>query len=563
MTMSKKVNTVWRGRRLRGALLASAACAVATGAIAQISEPTAPLRLRTDYFGWSASVSPRVSYSDNINLAPDGLEDDSLIVSNLFTGAAIVSTRRFTGIVSGDLDLSYFTADGGDFAVNQRIAGASTLTAMENLAYIDFAGSTSRQLLGENARFSQNINAARNQRANVHSYSASPYLYREFADQSNAQLRYRFSQVFIDDDRAGANPFGGGDFLNDSRSHEVIASYSTGQALERLRFTGTAYANRTVEDGSVIFPRFAYDQGTLMGEAQFALTSNFALSGAVGYDKIDTDVFPVFFDDDELSGFFWRAGFAAQPGRRTDIRVEYGRRYDDEFIDADVTYRLSEHVFFNARASQTFETRAQQINAAFFEQQRSTLEFAEQLREGAELEPENVIAMANRYANLGYSSQTTGVGVSKTASAQLRAAYDRTELAATAYYQDTDFGFRQNKAWGGNLDARRDLSRRLAVYGGLFYRGSEVTIDQMTCVTSPFLFGFDVNAPLFDPVQACLDFAFENGRTNTVGGRVGAAYRIYENLSAFGEYAHTNRFADSPLLEYSENAVVGGLILDF
>lgn len=559
--MAKKLTAPTRARRLKRALLASAACAVATGAIAQVTAPAPPLRLRSDYFGYAASVSPRVSYSDNIDLAPKGLEDDEIIVSNLFTGAAIVSTRRFTGIISGDLDLSYLTND-GDFNVNQRIAAASTFTVADNLFYVDLAGSTSRQLLGENARFSQNINAARGQRADVHSYAVSPYFYHEFSDESSAQLRYRFSQVFIDDDNAGANPFGG-DFLNDSRSHEVIASYNTGQAFERIRLTLTAYGNQTVEDGSIIFPRLEYQQGSLMSEAQFALNSTFSLTGAVGYDEIDTETTPAFFNDDDLSGIFWRAGFAARPGRRTDIRVEYGQRYDDDFIDAAISYRLSEHVSFSAGASQSFETRAQQINAAFFEQQRSTLDFADALREGAELSPATVIEMANRYASPGYQAQVTGIGISKNAYGQLRVAYDRTELAATASYQDTDFGFRQNKSIGANLDARRELSRRVTVYGGMFYRQSEVTIDQATCIASPFLFGFDVTAPLFDPVAACLDFAFENGKTNTIGGRLGGAYRIYENLSAFAEYAHTNRFADSPLLEYSENAVTAGVILDF
>lgn len=559
--MAKKLTATARARRIRKALLASAACAAATGAIAQVTSPAPPLRLRSDYFGYAASVSPRVSYTDNIDLLPDGLEDDELIVSNLFTGAAIFSTRRFTGIISGDLDLSYLTGN-SDFNVNQRISAASTLTVADNLAYIDFAGSTSRQLLGENARFSQNINAARGQRADVHSYAVSPYLYHEFADQSSAQLRYRFSQVFIDDDNSGANPFGG-DFLNDSRSHEVIASYNTGQAFERVRVTLTAYGNQTVEDGSIIFPRFEYEQGALMAEAEFALNSTFSLVGAIGWDEIDTETTPAFFNDDDISGVFWRAGFAARPGRRTEIRVEYGKRYDDDFIDADISYRMSEHVFFNAGASQTFETRAQQINSAFFEQQRSTLQFADALREGAELSPAAVIEMANRYASPRNYSQVTGLGVSKNAYGQLRAAYERTDLSLTGYYQDTDFGFRENKSIGANLDARRDLSRRVSAYGGLFWRQSEVTIDQATCNASPFLFGFDVTDPAFDPVAACLDFAFENGKTNTLGGRVGGAYRIYENLSAFAEFAHTERFADSPLLEYSENAATAGIILDF
>ena len=63
-------------------------------------------------------------------------------------------------------------------------------------------------------------------------------------------------------------------------------------------------------------------------------------------------------------------------------------------------------------------------------------------------------------------------------------------------YQDTDFGFRQNETLGVNFDMRHELSRRLSGYAGVFYRRSESMFDQATCQTSPFLFGFDVTAPL-------------------------------------------------------------------
>lgn len=561
-----RTNGLSNSRRLRGALvkralLAGAACAAATGAVAQMGAPTTPLRMQSEYFGYAASVSPRVGYTDNKNLAPDGLEESTVLLSTRLNGSAIYAARRLTAVASGDLDFAYSTDD-SEFFVSQDIGAAATLTAVDNLVYFDLAGSTSRQLLGENARFSSNINAARSQRVNVHTYSASPYLYREFADQSSAQLRYRFSQVFVGDDNAGANPFGT-DFLNDSLTHEISAGYDSGRAFDRFRFAAIAYGARTIEDGSVVFPRLEYDQGTLMGEGQYALTDSFALSGALGYDRIDTDFTTPIFDDDELSGFFWRAGFVARPGRRSTVRIEYGRRYDDDFIDASISYRISQQLTFSAGAGQTFETRAQQVNSRYLAQSRSLLSFADRLREGAELDPDAVIATANRFAHRPLNAQTAGVGVSKNAYARLVGAYDRTEISAAAYYQDTDFGFRQNESLGLDLQARRELSRRMSAYGGLFYRRTDITIDAATCASNPFLFGFDVNDPLFDPVEACLEYAAGNGLTNTLGARVGAAYRIYKNLSAFAEYSYTTRWADSPLLEYDENYVVAGVTLDF
>ncbi len=551
----------WAQRGLKAALFAGCAATVISSAAAQLAEPTAPLRLRTDYFGWGASVSPRISYTDNINLAPDGLEEDSFVFSNLFTGAAIMSRPRFTGIISGDLDLSYIQ-DGSDFAVNQNIGGASTTTIADNLFYVDIAGSTSRQLLGENARFSSNLNAARQQRANVHNYSASPYFYREFADTSAAEVRYRFSQVFVDDRNAGANPFAGG-LLNDSTTQEAVAAYDTGSRLGRLNLNLSAYGNKTVENGGAFAPDFEYEQASLTSAVRFALTDNFALSGAVGYDEVQTEAPPGLYDDDALSGIFWRAGFTATPGRKTHIRLEYGERYNDDFIDASLSYAISSRFRFSAGAGRSFETRAQSISGQFRTLQRDTLDFADRLREGAELSGDDIVDAANRVARGGLNAQSVGIGVSNRAHARLVGAYDRLEISAGASYQDTDFGYRQNENYSVNIDVRRQISRRLTAYGNVFYRHTGTTIDQATCQTSPFIFGFDVTDPLFDPVEACLEYALRNGRSDTAGGRIGASYRLYENVSAFGEFSHTNRFADADIIEYGENNVVLGVTIDF
>jgi len=551
-----------RAQRFRIPLLTAVVCgAIISGAVAQIGSTQAPLKFKTDYLGYAASVSPRATYTDNLNLETTDLEDDSTILSTVFNGSAIFSNRRFTGLVSGDLDLSY-VSEGSDFRVNQNIGGASTFTALDNWLYADFAGQTSRQLVGDNARFSANRNAGRNQRANVHSFSVSPYIYHRLANQSAVELRYRFSQVFIDDSGT-ASSSNVDQFLNDSRTHEVLTSYQSGALFDRLQFTLSAYGNNTVEDGSSIIPRFEYEQGSLTAEAQLALSRSFSLSGAIGYDDVSTQSSVPLFNDDELSGFFWRAGFTARPGRRTQLRLEYGRRYDDDFIDASLVYDISRRFTLRAGAARTFQTRAQSIARRFRSIQQQTLEFADRLRAGEEMSPESVIATANQVGGGRIDAQSVGIGASNDAFASLIGAFDRTTVSLNANYQDTDFGFRQNENIGGSLNVTHALSRKLNAYGNVFYRRTDTDIDLASCVQAPFLFGFDANSPGFDPVMSCNDFAVANGVTNTVGGRVGASYQLYKNLAVFGEYTHTERFSPVPTLEYDENTFTAGLSLDF
>lgn len=563
--MGMKKNKPAATPQMKKTLLASASLGVfATASLAQVAAPDAPLKMQTDYFGYAASASARVGYSDNINLSRSGFEEDEFILSTQFSGGAIVSTNRVTALIMGDLDLSYLIND-SDFAVNQNIAATSTFTGVENWLYFDLSGSTSRQLLGDQARFSGNINAGRNQRADVHTYSASPYIFHRMADDSSVELRYRFSQVFVDED-GSLSSFFTGDSVSDSLTHEVLAQYDTGRQLDRLRLRFSAYGSDTTEDGVSIFPDFGYKQGFVSTDAQFSLTDRFALSGGIGYDEVETKgAAAIFFNDADLSGFFWRAGFTARPGPRSSIRLEYGERYGDDFIDASASYQISQRFVFSAGANRTFRTRAQSVSSQFRSTQRETLEFADRLREGQELSARSIIEAANWYSsgrNFG-SAQTNGVAVSDSAYASLMGDFDLTEVSLNGFYSDDDFGYRQTETYGAGLNISRRMARRLTGYGSVQYRRTDSAFDTATCEANPLIFGLDTTDPMFDAMTDCASLASTNGVTNTVIGRIGASYRLYENASVFAEISHTERFSPNALLEYDENNILAGITVDF
>ncbi len=550
-------------RRAKAALLATAASAAVFGAAALAQEqdtgPQAQLRFRNDYFGYGLSVGPRVTYTDNINLSNDLNKEDEIAGSIAGNGSLIYSNNRLTAIVDGSLDVSYLV-DQSRLVASQDVGAVGTLTIAENLFYFDAAGSTSRQLAGENARFSRNINAGRAQRVNVHNIALSPYLNRRFSDGSAAELRYRVSQVLIDDDR---NTFGT-TFNNDSRTQEAIATYQTGERFDRVEIGLTAYGNKTREYGSPAIQDFEFKQGTLSADLQFAVNERFALTGAVGYDEVSTDAPPQFIPEDRLTGFFWRAGFRARPGRRTDVRLEYGERYDDDFINADLRYELTNRINFSANASRSFRTRAQAVSTNYEALQRRTLDFVDRLRQGEAGDAEGIIDALTRSNRQRFSAQNIGFGIANEANARLSALFGtRSTASLYGFYNDTDFGFRQITTYGGGLGVQHQMSRRLSAFGDLFYRYVDSTSDLTSCLADPRLFGFDVTLPGFDPMVACDSLVGIEGVTNTVGGRLGASYRLARNVSAFGEYSHTERFSKNAFLEYGENTVTFGLQVDF
>lgn len=549
-------------RMARAALLATSALVAATGALAQsagYSAPGAQLRLRNDYFGYGLAVGPRISYSDNINLNDSGARDGEVSAGIFTSGSAIYTTKRFTAVASGALDVS-FLVDQGELVASQDVGAAGTATLVDNLLYFDLAASTTRRLAGENARFSQNLNAARDQRVNVHDFSLSPYLNRRFGDGSAAELRYRFSQVFIGDNN---NNVFAQNFNRRSQTHEAVADYNSGSAFDRIQIGLNAYGSQTRESGSAFIGDFEYRQASVMSDAQFAVSDNFALSGAVGYDDIETKSTNAFLSDPSVSGVFWRAGFRARPGRRTDIRLEYGERFGDDFIDADMRYAITNKLAFSLNAARTYQTRARGSATQYEALQRRTLDFVQALREGQAGDAEGLISQMTRSERGGIDAQTIGVGVSNDASASLFGDFGQTSFSATARYYDTNYGFRSTEGFGAEINAQRQMSRRGAVFGGVFLRNIDTTIDVSQCQTSPSLYGIDPTAAGFDPVVACASLTAREGRSNTLGGRLGLAYRIYENVSAYGEIARTQRISKNPLLEYSENTATVGLQVDF
>ena len=540
MTMTKDTSN-----RRTTTLRKSALAAISTGAIiasgavavAQIDDnPSPPLTLKTNYLGYAASVSPRVGYSDNINLAPNGLEEDEIIGSVFFSGNAVVSTKAFTGLISG----------------------AGTATISENLAYFDVSGSTSRQLIGDNARFSQNLNAARNEQVGVHSFSLSPFLNRQFENGSAAELRYRFTQVFVDN--GGPNPIAAA--LPDSRSQQIAAKYDTGDRFDRVKLGLTAIGTRVEEYDAALIPDLEYDHGYLVADLQVELTDNIALAGSVGVDEFDSDASEFFFPAERLSEMNWTAGVILSPSRRTSLEVRYGERFGESYFSGNLQYKLSDRVRFSANAGRDFRTRAQALSTRFRISQLSVLELADQLREGYEIEPEGVIQSFLDNRN-GGQAQVLGVSISDFASANLTGVFDRTRLSLGASYSHDDFNFRTNEGFDVVGSVEREFSRRLRGYANAFYRYADTDVDIDTCALNPAAFGLSTLEALLDPVGACTAFAGVNGKTNTVGGRVGASYQIYRNLAVFGEYAHTTRFSENELLEFDENVVQAGLTLDF
>lgn len=533
-------------------------------------DPFAPNN-RSGFLGYSLSVSPQLTYSDNVTLAPEGSESEDGLASVEFTGGLLIDRVNFTGIVNGRLEVGSYldpASENGQelydqFIVDQNIRSAATAEFVDNLLYLDLAASTERRALDERSQFSQQSIAANERQATSYSYSVSPYLRTEFSNRSTVAARYRFIDVKIDDEDAAQ---GVDNFLNDSQSQEVVAEYTSGRLLDRLSFSLRAYAAQTQEQGSDVLPEVDFDQNAYSGSVRYPLSRKLSAVGTIGYDDIDTNNNPAF-DDDELSGVFWKAGLLATPGRRTRAQLEVGERYGGTLIEGAAEYIYSSRLRFRANLSRNFNTSAQLQNAQQDILQGETLAFSEDLRRLQNLTASDVLDQTLNFNSdlQDLTQRRSGLARSNTADFAVVANAGQNDFTLRVGYDDADFGFQETETISLNGAWNRRLSRKLDAYARGSYQyttanGGDSLVDCLAALaTDPATAGL----PDATLTQLCQDTSILDTDTQTLSVLGGFGYRVYQDISAFIQYGHTNRSADSATLEFKENAITIGLTFDF
>lgn len=521
---------------------------------------------------WALRVSPRVTYSDNVELAPEGFEQQDALASVFLSGGALVDRVRFKGIVNGSIEFGRYIdppQTGGeqlyDRAVfSPNVVAGGTTKLVDNLVYFDIAASAREQALDETTRSSGGTSLAGNQRlATAYAVSASPYLFRRLPGDATVEARYRYVAVSVDDDQSVE---GVDDFLNDSRSHELLAEYSTGRLFDRIGFSVRAVANTTEETGSEVLPEVDFNQKSLSGDVRYAMNRKLSLVGTVGYDDIDTNGTSPF-EDEDLSGTFWKAGVAIIPGRRSEASVELGERYGGTWIDAEASWRYSSRLQFRLSANNRLMTTAQAQAERFSVLQTETLSYAEELRQLGNLTSANILDRVLDYNEglSGLTRQQAGLSRANAVYADVIAQSTRSSLVLRTGFDKSDFGFEEIETWSVSALLNQRISRRLAAYGRANYQDSngEVGGSLEDCLTA--LRQNPDNAGMTD---AMLQAICESGEglaldTRTLILSAGLDYVLFRDLNAFTALSRSQRFADTPANEYVENSVTVGLSYDF
>jgi uncharacterized protein (PEP-CTERM system associated) len=285
------------------------------------------------------TIEPRFSvsetYTDNVRLAEKGLEEEDY-VTVASPGIALHGTgRRVQLNLDYSLDYFSFVNQSSEDEFRNQLTATGLAELVEERLFIDAQASVSEEIVDNTDEISASEFNVTDNRRTLQVYNVSPFTLHRFGSWADGEARHRFSWFDGDDGSIGT-----------SARNESSLSLTSG-----TRFTNLGWAL----NGS--YERLGRDDGTDantitgIGEVNYQFNSVLGTFFQVGYEA---------FDDDTLGGdpdgIFFEGGFRLTPGRRTELVVSYGDRFDSNDLEVEFRYEISSRTLFTARFSESITT---------------------------------------------------------------------------------------------------------------------------------------------------------------------------------------------------------------
>jgi uncharacterized protein (PEP-CTERM system associated) len=253
------------------------------------------------------AVTGRLSYSDNVNLRPDG-QGSSQFVTEIAPSIVISDqTPRFRFNAAYQVHLYEYAKDrvsGTDRTTQQLQAGAFG-ELLSDLLFIDASATVSQAPVTPLAAGFGNGFATDN-RNEVRSYRVSPWMYRTFGAFANANLRYAHDMV-------------GSDNAGFGRSTADTLSLAINSGVMFRRIGWSVFLNTQHLEDSVAPP--SSSQGASFS-LRYVVMPELTWTLGGGYDKFDYEGL-----GSDTQGASWSTGLIWNPSPRTSLTLSAGRRY--------------------------------------------------------------------------------------------------------------------------------------------------------------------------------------------------------------------------------------------
>lgn len=326
-------NPAQAGMRTRRQRRRSIAVAVATAA-AVISSNGHAAEWR-----FVPTLSVTETYSDNVALAVSG-QERSDFVTQISPGFSVTANGpRLKLRANYQLQGTTYLHGSGASKFSNILDGSLTAELIQDLFFVDAKASISQQNISAFGTQSTNNININNNRADVRTYSISPYLRNNFGNRAFCELRYAHES-------AGTSS----NLLGTSNTDRVSMVLNSGEAFQKISWGLRASLQKNHFAG-----QRDVEQDSYSASVRYFLDPHFSLTATGGYERDDYVTLA-----EKPSGAFYNAGFVWKPTSRTDVTATVGHRYFGQTYSILANHR-SRQTVFNITYSEDVATTQQQF----------------------------------------------------------------------------------------------------------------------------------------------------------------------------------------------------------
>ncbi len=301
----------------------------------------------------SPSLSVGEAYNDNINLSTNGTKKLSDFITTVSPDLRVTGVgQRLQLNFEYSPELLLYMRGNGSNGVQQTLLGVGNLEAIQDTLFLNAKASVSEQFLNTAGSVSTSTLTNSNNLQTVQTYQVGPDFRHHFGSYANLDSSVTYTAV-----RSG------GGVLSDSDAVESKAQLSSGEYFGRLGWTLTGDDQEThrssLSSASSVNPNTtsALGFGTTStdryarSDFQYAVTDWISALAGGGYEKIkDPTVLT------NLSGALWDVGAEYKPVERLDVKLTYGRRFNQPNWDGSVKYQFAADALLTVEYTETLQT---------------------------------------------------------------------------------------------------------------------------------------------------------------------------------------------------------------
>jgi polysaccharide export outer membrane protein len=466
---------------------------------------------------WESSqfITASQTFTDNIDLDPDGQEEAALI-TEIGPGVRFQGDMaRVRAALNGSVRYERTSLNQAGNDVNADIAGNATVEWLDNTLFTDAAASVSQQVLDSAAgRSGSGVNDANAE--TVQTYRVSPYLVNRLGRTARVETRYTGAATVISGDD-GNRRFdrGDDDDASDSIRHELALTVSSGPRFNRWSWSlrGSASELNFLGDeddpgtGMQLNDDADQSRRDVVLRNQFAISRSFALTGDIGYQKLDSDD-----ARDSFESIRWAAGFRYTPSPDTLLAASAGEVDDDRSFSLEARHTISPRTEVSVTYREEVATG----------QERLVATLADDVEDVADLEPGDI-----RFSLRDEITRT------ETLTGNVQTRFGRNSVGLTAVYateaEDAVDGDTTEERIELRASYRRPLTRHIDLDAGASY--ADVQFNDV-----------DAGAGTQDVSDDEYDLS------------IGLDYTGFRRLSLGARYSFTTRDSTRQADEFTENA---------